>query len=232
MYKYRSAILIAIILFITNPYASHSQDFDISNSTKVKLWATFYYALKLEEYTQDDAVPIRNMQDQVIGPKIQASDWCKGAIEGTIHVASQVFNYAGVRNPKQADCPHKSSSRVRWTLAKHPYGDGSRGNPLLPFKTLACDLGTVENSEPWLNGGYAKFGQRIYIPAAKGIALPNGQTHDGIFECGDVGGKITGNHIDVFLGAVSGGYSNAAQLNPFNFVKSDPGKTFDGYVLN
>lgn len=226
-----AALLTAAFLTYGLSSQALSAESNISGATKVNLWSTFYYALEIDEYNGQDSLPIRDMRDRIIGPRIKASDWCKGAIEGTIRISSAVYNYAGVRNPKQTDCTHEPSSRVRWTKAKNPYGDGSKGNPLIPFKTLACDLGTVKNSTKWLEGGYAKFGQKVYIPAARGVALPNGETHDGLFECGDIGGKITGNHIDVFLGGVRGGYANAAKLNPFGFIKSDPAKTIEAYVL-
>ena len=96
--------------------------------------------------------------------------------------------------------------------------------------SLACDLGTVSNSKPWLDGGYPEFGQIIYIPEADGVLLPDGNTHDGRFRCDDVGGAITGNHIDVFIGRASGS-SDALMRNPFKFVASNPEKTFTAYVL-
>ena len=96
--------------------------------------------------------------------------------------------------------------------------------------TIACDLGTVRNSTPWLNGGFARFGQEIYIPAARGAKLPDGSTHDGVFTCGDTGGLIVGNHIDVFLGGAAGA-SDAAAIDPFNFIRSASTATFEAYVL-
>jgi hypothetical protein len=108
---------------------------------------------------------------------------------------------------------------------------GSQSNPLVPFRTLACDLGTVRNSTPWINGRYARFGQRIYIPDARGTRLPDGTVHDGIFTCGDIGGLITGNHIDVFIGAVRGGEAAARRINPFRFVRSSRNATFQAYAL-
>jgi 3D (Asp-Asp-Asp) domain-containing protein len=76
-----------------------------------------------------------------------------------------------------------------------------------------------------------KFGTKIYIPDAQGAILPDGSKHNGIFECGDTGGAITGNHIDVFIGAVKGGNSEAMQVNPFSFIKSNSSKTFKAYVI-
>lgn len=55
------------------------------------------------------------------------------------------------------------------------------------------------------------------MPAANGTRFPDGTLDDGIFTWGDTSGLITGNHIDVFNGAVRGGIAEAARKNPFAF---------------
>jgi hypothetical protein len=197
---------------------------------KIKIWATMYYAKEVQ--ARSSGVPLRNMSDQVIGPFLSSSDWCNGAIEGTVVVGGETYNYAGVKSPVQASCSHKPSERVRWKKSPFKYGIGNRNNPLIPFVTIACDQGTVGGSKKWLNGSYMKFGQKIFIPNAKGAALPDGSKHDGIFICGDTGGAITGNHIDVFIGVVSGGLQGALRVNPFNFIESSASKTFDAYLVD
>ncbi|MEP5624154.1 MAG: 3D domain-containing protein [Hyphomicrobiales bacterium] len=189
-----------------------------------------YYLFEAQASSDSSAVPLRNFEDKVIGPSLTPRKWCLAAIEGSVRVSGKVYNYAGTKDPRQADCSHDPSERVRWTKTNRPYGVGSKSNPLIPFKSLACDLGTVANSKPWVDGGYAKFGQRIYIPAAKDVILPDGTKHDGIFTCDDIGGKITGNHIDVFIGSATG-LRAALNSNPFDFIKSSPGETFDSYLL-
>jgi 3D (Asp-Asp-Asp) domain-containing protein len=42
------------------------------------------------------------------------------------------------------------------------------------------------------------LGSKLYIPAAKGIKLPNGQIHDGIFWAHDIGSMIVEKKIDIF----------------------------------
>jgi 3D (Asp-Asp-Asp) domain-containing protein len=71
----------------------------------------------------------------------------------------------------------------------YPTGLGSRNNPLTPFISVA-----VSDCNPDL-----KFGDRIYIPKAHGIPLPNGGKHDGIFTVDDTGSGIASNQIDVFI---------------------------------
>ncbi len=207
-----------------------ADDIDLSGATKIQLWATMYYLYEVEASTTVSAVPLRDLDDKVIGPKLNQKTWCLAAIEGSVRVDDIVYNYAGVKNPRQTDCSHDPSERVRWAKTKHPYGIGSKNNPLIPLTSLACDLGTVKKSTPWLSGGYATFGQKIYIPAAKDLTLPDGTKHNGVFQCDDIGGKITGNHIDVFIGSATG-LKDALKKNPFDFIKSNASKTFEAYVL-
>lgn len=193
------------------------------------LWATYYYMKEVE--ASSSGVPIRDMNNQIIGPKLDADIWCKAAIEGTVKVNGKVYNYAGTKSPKQANCSHRASSKVRWKVSPFEFGIGNRNNALIPFKTVACDQGTVRNSKRWVNGQYMKFGAKIYIPEASGTILPDGTKHNGIFICGDTGGAITGNHIDVYLGGVKGGNAGAMQLNPFKFIKSRSSGTFKAYII-
>lgn len=185
----------------------------------VTLWATYYYAKAVKAVAV--GVPLRDMADKVIGPKLDPRTWCLAAIEGTVIVDSQTYNYAGTKSPAQTSCPvHRPSEKVRWVKSKYPFGVGNKGNALIPFKTIACDQSVF------------KYGQRFFIPEAKGAKLPDGTSHDGIFECGDVGGAIKGNHIDVFIGAVSGGNEGAMSINPFSFIKSKSSGTLKAVLID
>jgi hypothetical protein len=67
--------------------------------------------------------------------------------------------------------------------------------------------------------------QKYIFPWLKGVAYRNHQgeivKHDGFFFAHDTGSRITGNHIDVFIGI--------STENPFNFIKSRPDKTFEAF---
>ena len=193
---------------------------EIVKGKKLNLWATMYY-MKVVKPTSS-GVPIRDMNDRVIGPTISAQDWCLGAIEGTIMVDDTVYNYAGTKRPNQASCSHRPSSRVRWKVSPFKYGIGNRNNPLRPFKSIATDRSVIPS------------GSRLYIPAAVGVEyIFEGEkhVHNGIFYADDVGGAIKGNQIDVFIGAVDGGLSAALEINPFEFIKSRSSATFEAYIL-
>jgi membrane-bound lytic murein transglycosylase len=76
------------------------------------------------------------------------------------------------------------------------------GIPLVPFRTLAADIGRYKKSEPsWKGkGGLVPPGTRVYIREYDGIQLPDGTRHDGWFVVNDTGGGIFGAHFDVFVG--------------------------------
>jgi 3D (Asp-Asp-Asp) domain-containing protein len=106
-----------------------------------------------------------------------------------------------------------STSRFKAVAA--PFGLGTGGYQLVPFRTIAVDRSQIP------------LGSVIYIPAARGVSitLPSGEQvlHDGYFFAADVGGAIRGNHIDVFIGV--------ADRNPFPFVKSRASGSFEAYLV-
>jgi hypothetical protein len=214
---------------VTPPEAQPPAGVDLSEATPVRLWATRYFAAVLPQ--SPGGVPLRSTHGKVLGPRLSREDWCTAAMEGTVIVDGVVYNWAGVMEPPQTNCAHDPSELVRFMKVDAPYGLGVESRHLQPFRSLACDIGRAGGSTPWLNGGFAKVGQEIFIPAAVGTILPDGSSHDGIFVCEDMGEMITGNHIDVFVGPVQGGDPEAAKVDPFSFIHSSPSQQFDAYVL-
>jgi peptidoglycan hydrolase-like protein with peptidoglycan-binding domain len=78
-----------------------------------------------------------------------------------------------------------------------------RGIPLVPFRTLAADIGAKANHDKdWKGkGGLVPAGTQVYIREYDGLGLPGGTTHDGWFIVNDTGGGIFGAHFDVFVGS-------------------------------
>jgi N-acetyl-anhydromuramyl-L-alanine amidase AmpD len=103
-----------------------------------------------------------------------------------------------------------TGGRVTGALAFHEIPAAKRGIgygiqrkiPLVPFRTLAADLGAYKTSEQafYKKGGLVPAGTRVYIHEFKGMLLPDGTTHDGWFVVNDTGGAIFGAHFDVFAG--------------------------------
>jgi 3D (Asp-Asp-Asp) domain-containing protein len=69
-----------------------------------------------------------------------------------------------------------------------PWGQGSQGNALDPFHSIATDTSVLA------------FGTKVYAPALAGVVVPGGEVHDGCLVAADVGGGINGMHIDWFVG--------------------------------
>lgn len=175
---------------------------------RVNLWATWYFVPSLTSIP--NGIHVRNMKNKTLGPKLSRKDWCQLAMEGTGFIDGKTYNYAGTTWRYKVKCQHGPSGRVKFYETKEKYGIGNRNNPLRPFVSIACDQKKF------------KYGQKFFIPKAKGVLLPNNKIHNGIFVCEDVGGLIKGNHIDVFIGA--------EKKNFFDFVKSNKSKTFEAYL--
>ncbi|WP_225029147.1 3D domain-containing protein [Xinfangfangia pollutisoli] len=196
----------------------------------VQVWSTVYFAKSLRP-ASGEGMPLLDMQDRALTAPVQISALCEAAIEGTAILEGQVYNYAGMRGVKQDYCGTRTVMRnatlVRWKKATHPLGDGNRNNALIPFRTIACDQRSNWIPDP-AGARPARFGERILIPSARGTLLPNGEIHDGIFICGDVGGAIQGNHIDLYIGAAADD-RDAIAKSPFNFSKTST--PFQAYVM-
>lgn len=194
----------------------------------VSLWATYYYVHQATEIAGGQ--PILDMNGKAL-TRISRKDWCYGSLQGTVQVVNShgvpvTYNYVGRGSREQVDCSAYFSSlsgstlsgvnSTRFEAVAAPYGLGTGGYNLVPYRTIAVDPNRIP------------IGSVIYIPAARGtkIILPSGQqvVHDGYFFAADVGGAIRGNHIDIFIGV--------AERNPFPFVTSSAGGTFEAYIIN
>jgi len=72
---------------------------------------------------------------------------------------------------------------------KYPTGLGCKNNNLTPFISVAV---SSDNKELY-------YGDKIYVPDAKGTPLPDGGKHDGLFSVDDTGKGIAKDQIDVFV---------------------------------
>jgi hypothetical protein len=117
------------------------------------------------------------------------------------HLAKRPPGYSGL---------HVAGDRVVAASAFHvidpaKLGEGYgvlHGMPLVPFRTLAADIGAMKRSEPAYRGkgGLVPLRTRVFIKEFVGVKLPGGDVHDGWFVVGDTGGAINGAHFDVFTG--------------------------------
>lgn len=100
-----------------------------------------------------------------------------------------------------------------YQLDRCTFGEGVRRNLcLLPYHTIAAD------------NKIHKVNEIIYIPAAKGIELPDGTTHEGYFIVRDTGGAFNGigsQRIDLFTGT-DPDFANAFQRAGFHHKRPLP----------
>jgi len=199
-----------------------------AHARPVTLWATYYAIHRAQMVARGQ--PLIDPVGRSLGPTLSNRDWCYAALEGTVLIDDgrsrpTTYNFAGRGDNPQVDCsPFFSSlssetldrvSRVRFSVATAPYGYGTGGFNLVPYRTIAVDRTQIP------------IGSVLFIPAARGmrITLPTGEQaiHDGYFYAADVGSAIHGNHIDVFLGAT--------KHNPFPFIASRSSGTFKAYLV-
>ncbi len=198
-----------------------------NTSSKLELWATYYYVPIVEHYEQ--GLDLLDKNENKTGFKVNPNDWCNIAIQGTVFIKKDrntfVLNYAGRSKELQYDCRKCSkyknykgylkTGKVLWSYSSG-FGKGVQNYNLVPFKSIAVDKAIIP------------YGSTVYIPKAKGITYQDVdgviKKHNGYFFAADTGSKIIGNHIDVFIGTET--------VNPFAFVKSNKKETFDAFIIN
>jgi 3D (Asp-Asp-Asp) domain-containing protein len=216
----RSYLIIAYFLFCTSTLWGQT------DMKKIDLWATYYYVPTLMH--NEPGIDLLDKNEGNTGFKLDSCDWCNAVIEGTVFIQKEnktyVFNYAGRSKEIQYDCRqcikyknyenYLNSGKVLWELSSG-FGKGCRNNNLVPFITIAVDTSLIS------------IGSVIYVPEAKGAKYTNMEgklvEHEGLFFAGDVGSKILGNHIDIFLGT--------SKKNPFEFIKSNHTGVFEAYMV-
>ena len=107
---------------------------------------------------------------------------------------------------------------MRATLYHSGHGVGVRdsmGCRAVPMRTLAVDPHIVPK------------GTVVFIKETVGLAMPDGELHDGLWYASDVGGAIKGERIDLYTGA---GQSSMRTLMPLNLksLSVSTVRTFDG----
>lgn len=226
------------MLACTAPFPAAGQvvqeeQFDIKQpiltSNNITLWGTYYHIWPVKE--SPSGIPFIDQDNKPLSGKVSPSDWCKGAIEGTVLLSDEsggkkTLNFLDAKGPSQVDCRTvlginpiwiDRTGRSRFSLAKGKYGDGVKGFKLVPFRTIAVDPSVIP------------YGSALFIPAIKGLefTLQSGSKarHDGYFFAADTGAAIKGNHIDFFIGT--------SKVNPFPaIIKSNKDVTFKAYIVD
>ncbi|WP_291365203.1 3D domain-containing protein [Acetobacter sp. UBA5411] len=222
----------AFIAGILLPACVRADDFNNlpfkTTEKALRLYATRYYVHYVESSTAADAAPLLRRDGSLIGISIPKSQFCFGALQGTIAVhdrtKSAIYNADGLAPRRSATCffaalcpsVNDALSLQAWAgvSGNGIFGLGVKGFRLVPFRTVAVDPTKIP------------IGTVLYIPRLAGFAFDDKGTrrkHDGYVIAGDVGGGIKGNHIDLFTGSYTGA--------PPAFVTSSPTGVFDAYVV-
>jgi hypothetical protein len=200
--------------------------------TKRTLWSTYYKTPELKSGT--GSFCLRDKDAKCISGGIRHDQKCFIQMQGSGVIDGKMFAYHSASSrgiPSSDSCAKygnawKGSGNVRFYVSEvFKYGKGSFNNPLIPFKSIACPR-EFKNNHAFL------------IPDAKGITLPDGSIHNGVFYCHDRGGAIKGNQIDTFLGLIDYStnwkmfdWNRGAKNNPFTHVKSTKSGTFTAYDI-
>ena len=207
---------------------------------KLTLWSTYYIIHEATTTQGENTFPLLDSNYQSLGIQLSHKDWCDSALQGTVRIFDNNRNYttynfdqrgeAEIFNSRDdintVDCSKFFSSLSETTLEKmsrilfkrvdSPYGDGTDGFILLPYRSIAVDQNLIP------------LGTVIYIPSARGveIELPSGEIvkHDGYFFAADIGSAINGNKIDTFIGV--------NRNNPFSHILSSQTATFEAFIVN
>lgn len=144
---------------------------------KVILNTSIYYSALETDYPSGNSAKFRGLRGDVIAAG--SREFLKAAtVEGTA-----VFTDGTVLNIVRA-----IGNEMRWQRVETEFGIDARGCALVPFRSAAVDPDVIP------------LGTQLMISETRGLALPGGGTHDGMWVATDTGAAITGLRIDLFTG--------------------------------
>jgi 3D (Asp-Asp-Asp) domain-containing protein len=182
-------------------------------------------AVRLSEYSivfaqPGNAVSLLDPDERPLGVKLSRDDFCTASLQGMVQVLGVRYSVAG-KGPTSLvdcglpryDCPRCAAfalGKNRFLRVDHPDGLAGKTYGLIAYRTVAVRDGTLAP------------GTVLFIPAARGLRLPDGRKHDGYFFVGDAG-QLDGNQLDIYAGS---------HTLTWRIVGSGrSGKTFAAYVV-
>lgn len=183
--------------------------------TYSSLRPTIYYLPRIDvnadSCSSNDLVDVRGARGQTI-VTLCVKSYKTCLMQGTCLVVqngiAQLLNYSGTQGGARF-----------FTFTDRsicPFGFGVKKICLDPYFSVAADL------------SYHKAGDVIYVPKLRGVALPDGRTHDGYVIVRDTGGNIVGqDRFDFFTGDLNykdprnvfGTMGLASKKNRFQYTK-------------
>jgi len=219
----RSAIQLCCVLLIAIAAMATARADDTFGLPAAKLNGLQKRSVRLSEYSIVIAkpglgVPLLDLYDRPLGIMLSHDDFCAASLQGTVQVQGIRYMVAGKGMTTLADCsddcPNCDSFALgesRFLRADHPDALAGRTYGLVAYRTVA------------VRDGVLPAGTVLYIPAARGLRLPNGRRHDGYFFVADTG-ALNNNQLDLYTGI--------RKLNWWIIGSGRSGKTVPAYIVN
>lgn len=181
--------------------AARADDF---NMPKVNITGLKALQVQISEYhvvfprpgaAPGSMVELLGPRDRPLGVRLSRDDFCAAALQGTVEIAGVRYSVFGKGKKSLVNCAlprygcprcgayalgQNRFVRQRAALSGKTYG-------LVPYRTVAVAL----NGLP--------FGTVLFIPAARGLRMPDGKRHDGYFFVADIG-AMRSSQLDLYAG--------------------------------
>ncbi|MBS1961976.1 MAG: hypothetical protein JST04_07155 [Bdellovibrionales bacterium] len=145
-----------------------------------KLRNTNYWTIFESDYSGTATAPVRDVNGVTIAT-VPAQFFTDLLMEGSGKLNSGiVLNYVD----------HVAGTS-RYEVSPNPWGNGVGKCALVPFHTIAVDKRVIP------------LGSTVYIDETKGMPLPDGTKHDGVWRADDIGSAIQQDRVDLYVGKKS-----------------------------
>jgi hypothetical protein len=198
MKQARLAIALTLVALAAAAVPARAQDaFDLAAP---KVGGLKKLAMRLSQYSivfaqPGSAVELLDPGDRPLGVKLSRADFCEAALQGTVEIGGRRYSVAGKGRTSLVDCslPRYNCPRCadfalgqnRFVRVGAPGSDDNKLYGLVPYRTVAVR-----------QGGLAP-GTVLFIPAARGLKMPNGRRHDGYFFVADFG-DLRSSQLDLY----------------------------------
>lgn len=190
--------LFFVLMLIGMPWAQ-AEDFNLPKARtaelkKLTLHVSQYHVVHAEGGGE---IELLSIDEEPLGVSLSRDDFCAAALQGTVEISGILYSVAGRGKQSlvncampQFACPRCAAfnlGRNRFVKLMSADGLGAKTYGLVPYRTLAVRADGM------------KLGTVIYIPAARGLKLPNGKKHDGYFFVADTG-AMQSSQVDLYTG--------------------------------
>ncbi len=103
--------------------------------------------------------------------------------------AAAVQGSARLKDGRMLMIDGRDEGEIHWKVSPHRYAVGALGCRVLAFRSAAVDKSVIP------------LGSKLFIPETRGLVLPDGTQHDGVWYAVDTGAGIKHGRIDLFVGS-------------------------------